>query len=122
MVTLNFKNGNVEKYDLQNDISRDEFNRLGRCLSNKDSETITGIWFNTENHGITLPSPKRFRRVSFYGELIKKNDEIKGEKIVIQADESQLTITSFYRKNGRMAKVELFNIGKQIFNPERRLQ
>ena len=117
MVTLNFKDGRIEKFNLKDDTSREKFNSLGQCFSTKGSEVVTGIWFNTENHGITLPSPKRFRRVSFFGEIVYKNGEPKGERITVHADQVRMSITSWYRENGKMAKVELFKIGKQIFNP-----
>ncbi len=111
MVTLNLKNGNTLKLDISKKSDREKFNSLGQ--SSSDSDTITGIWFNTENHGITLPTPRKFRRVFFYGELLMNEDsKPKGEQITIKADDVRMTVTSYYRASGKMARVDLWHTGR----------
>ena len=112
MVTLNLKNGETLKLDIREEADRERFNSLGQATS-KDSETITGIWFNTENHGITLPTPRKFRRVFFYGELLTSEDgQPTGEQITVQADGIRMIVTSYYRKQGKMARVDLWCTGQ----------
>jgi len=55
----------------------------------------------------------------FFGELLldKKSNEVKGEKIIIQADNVRLTITGYDRKEGTMHRIHVKNTGKQRFNP-----
>lgn len=114
MVTLNLVNGETLKLDIAKKADRERFNSLGQSSSNNDSKSsITGIWFNTENHGITLPIPRKFRRVFFYGELLMgKGDQPTGEVITIQADDVRMTVTSYYRKEGKMARVDLLHTGR----------
>ena len=120
MITLNLKNGTTKSFNIRKDHDRDELNSLGRGSSKLDSEVITAIWLKTENHAITLPIPQRFRRVLFFGELLfdKKSKKVNGEKIIIQADDVRLTITTYDRKEGTMHRVFMKKVGKQRFNPD----
>lgn len=118
MVILNFKDGSSRKLDLREKADRDELNRIGGTPT--AVATVTGVWVNSDKFSVTLPMPQRFRRVSFYGELVihPKGGE-RGEKVVLQADDIQQAVTLYYGEAPKMTRIDLTKMGKQIFRPER---
>lgn len=121
MVTLNLKDGSTLKLDLSKDADRERFNFLGQNLSSKrNSEIVTGLWLLAEGQpAVTLPLPKRFRRVFFYVEPLMKreSDELMGEVIRLQADDVCLVVTRYYREGGKMVRVDLQHTGKPRYSP-----
>lgn len=121
MVTLNLKDGSTLKLDLSKDADRERFNFLGQALSSKNnSEIVTGLWLLAEGQpAVTLPLPKRFRRVFFYVEPLMKreSDELMGEVIRLQADDVCLVVTRYYREGGKMVRVDLQHTGKPRYSP-----
>jgi len=117
MVTLNLKDGRTLKLDLSNEADRERFNSLGQS-SSKNSETVTGLWLITEGQpAVTLPLPKRFRRVFFYVESLidKRSGEQRGDVIRIQADDVCMVVTRY--NNERMVRVDLQHTGRSMFSP-----
>lgn len=121
MVTLNLKDGSTLKLDLSKAADRERFNFLGQALSSKNnSEIVTGLWLLAEGQpAVTLPLPKRFRRVFFYVEPLMKreSDELMGEVIRVQADDVCLVVTRYYREGGKMVRVDLQHTGKPRYSP-----
>lgn len=121
MVTLNLKDGSTLKLDLSKDADREKFNSLGQALSSKNnSEIVTGLWLLAEGQpAVTLPLPKRFRRVFFYVEPLtdRESGELRGEVIRLQADDVCAVITRYYREGGKMVRVDLQHTGKPRYSP-----
>jgi len=121
MITLNLKDGSTLKLDLSKDTDRERFNFLGQNLSSKNnSEVVTGLWLLADGQpAVTLPLPKRFRRVFFYVEPLfdRASDEIRGEVIRLQADDVCSVITRYYREGSKMVRVDLQHTGKPRFSP-----
>lgn len=120
MVTLNLKDGSTLKLDLSKEADREKFNSLGQSLSSNTSETVTGLWLLAEGQpAVTLPLPKRFRRVFFYVDAMRDREsgELRGEVIRLQADDVCMVITRYYKENGKMVRVDLQHTGKPRFSP-----
>lgn len=120
MIILNLKDGSALKLDLKMDTDRERFNFLGQNLTSKNSEVVTGIWLQPDEAepSITLPLPKRFRRVFFYAELLRDAEGIlRGERIRVQADEVCLIVTRYYKENGKRINIDLQHTGKSRFFP-----
>lgn len=121
MINLNLKDGSTLKLDLSKEPDREKFNTLGQCLSSKNnSEIVTGLWLLAEGQpAVTLPIPKRFRRVFFYVEPLtdKQTSELRGEVIRMQADDVCTIITRYYKESGKMVRVDLQKTGEPRFSP-----
>lgn len=116
MVTLNLKDGSTLKLDLSKETDREKFNSLGQRLSSKlNSEVVTGLWLLADGQpAVTLPLPKKFRRVFFYVDPLtdRASGELRGEVVKIQSDDVCLVITRYYREGGKMVRVDLQHTGK----------
>lgn len=121
MITLNLKDGSTLKLDLSKEPDREKFNSLGQSLSSKNnSEVVTGLWLLADGQpAVTLPLPKRFRRVFFYVEPLvdRASGELRGEVIRMQADDVCSVITRYYREGSKMVRVDLQHTGKPRFSP-----
>lgn len=118
MVTLNLKDGSTLKLDLSNEADREKFNQLGHPTNN--SQAVTGLWLLNEGQpAITLPLPKRFRRVFFFVDTLKdkSSGDLRGDVIRVQADDVCLVVTRYYKENGKMVRVDLQHTGKPRFSP-----
>lgn len=119
MVTLNLKDGSTLKLDLSKEQDRERFNSLGHAASTKSAEVVTGLWLHTKDQPvITLPIPKKFRKIYFYSEYLidKESQEKRGEVIRIQADDVCLMVTRYYKENA-MVRVDLLKTGIPRFSP-----
>lgn len=121
MVTLNLKDGSTLKLDLSKATDRERFNFLGQNLSSKrNSEIVTGLWLLADGQpAVTLPLPKRFRRVFFYVDPLidRESGDLRGEVIRVQCDDVCQVITRYYREGGKMVRVDLQHTGKPRFSP-----
>ena len=118
MIILNLKDGSTKCFDLSDVEEIGRFNDWGQ---NPDVKIkITGFTILTDQHKAALPTPQRFRRVSFFGEVIKKNGEPKGERLTVQADDVRIVTTAYYGEEPKMVKAFIKKIGKQMFTPEKK--
>jgi hypothetical protein len=121
VIKLNRKDGQTLSFDLTCEKDNDALNDI---LGNKESmEAITGIGclHNTFWHALT--KPKKFRNVQFSVEQLlgKKEGETstKGERIICQADDIQLTILIYHNVRPKMTRIEMKKIGKLRFVPKK---
>ena len=121
MIKINKSDGGTLSFELN---GLDRLDELKRNLEDRGFvEAITGIssLHNTFWHAI--PKPKRFRKVRYFVEHVKRNKrgvpvEV-GEKIICQADDVQLSVLVYYSIRPKMTRIELRKIGKQRFTPSK---
>ena len=121
MIKVNTKDGSTLSFDMCDDKERKSVTGLLKERLFRDSVTGLSSLHNTFWHA--LLRPKRFRNVQYFveQEIDRRNGDevVKGEKIICQADDVQLSILIYYNARPKMARIELKKVGKQRFIPER---
>ena len=114
MVVLNFRDGRTEKFNLADTAEARRLNGIGN--DPQAASRVSGLWLKIDERSTTLPIPKRFRRVSFFGEsLIRGDGEHIGERLVIQADDIEVSATMW--TSGSMTKIETTKTGRRVWAP-----
>ena len=121
MIKVNFKDGSTIDFDLQKDEDNAQWLEWS---SVKDfQKKITGIGILHQKKFLTLPFPKRFRKVRFYADLVythkKGVKRLLGERIVCHADEVKYSLLMYtYDKPPPpvLCRVDVEKIGKQMFS------
>jgi hypothetical protein len=119
MLKVNFKDGSTLEFNLARD---DDLRQWQEWSSVPDFQgRITGVGIVHCKRFMTVPLPKRFRRVRFYAELVfgKKNGEqqLIGERLTCHADETKFTLL-VYTGNPPppvLCRFDVEKIGKQMF-------
>ena len=116
MIALNLKQGLTKKFDLSN---QDDLRRF-ESFTQTNKNQITGIWVvNEEKSSSVIPMPQQFRSINFYAsQIFGKNEQLIGERVIVQADSVRLTVTNFFMKDPKMVKINLERTGKQLFIPQ----
>lgn len=114
MIVLNRRDGRTERFDLGDEDDARRLNGVGN--DPKAAAEITGFSLKSEGRSTTLPTPKRFRRVSFWGEVVKDGEgKAVGERLTIQADDVEVAATVWASSGS--AKLEVWRKGRRVFSP-----
>ncbi len=121
MIKVNLRDGTTLAFDLQ---KQDDFQQWLEWSSVKDFQSrITGIGILHNKKFITLPFPKRFKKIKFYADLVysEKRDGDKrllGERLVCHADEIKFSVLVYTYNNPpppMLCRLDMERIGKQMF-------
>jgi len=120
MIKVNFKDGTTLALDLSSD---DDLKQWEEWSNAKDFQgRITGIGILHNKRFLTIPYPKRFRRIRFYADLVyserKGERKLMGEKLTCHADEIKLTLLVYTYKDPPppvLCRMDMERIGKQMF-------
>ena len=120
MIKVNFKDGTTLAFDLQKEDDRQQWLEWS---SVRDFQTrITGVGILHDKRFITLPFPKRFKKIRFYAELVfseKKGEKrLLGERLVCHADETKVSMLVYTYNNPPppvLCRIDVERIGKQMF-------
>lgn len=114
MIVLNRRDGKTERFDLADEAETKRLNVLG--ADPQAASAITGFALKIEGRSTTLPTPKRFRRVSFFAEVVRDRDgSVVGERLSVQADEIEVSATMWILTDS--ARVEIWKKGRRVFSP-----
>lgn len=120
MVKVNFRDGTTLQFDLNKE---DDMKQWLEWSSVPDFQRrITGVGILHNKRFLTVPYPKRFRKIQFFAELVyseKKGEKrLLGEKLICHADEIKLTMLVYTYKNPPppiLSRIDMERIGKQMF-------
>lgn len=120
MVKVNLKDGTTLAFDL---LKADDQQQWLEWSSVPDfQKRITGVGILHNKKFITLPLPKRFKKIRFYAELVYKErageKSLLGEKLTCHADEVKMTMMVYTHSNTPppvLCRLDIERIGKQMF-------
>lgn len=120
MLKVNFKDGTTLEFDL--DVAEDVRQWDEWSNASDFQGRITGIGILHNKRFLTLPCPKKFRKVRFYADLVysekKGESRLMGERIVCHADDIKLQLLVYTYKNPPppvLCRMDMEKIGKQMF-------
>jgi len=133
MIKVNFRDGDTLSFDLSRDEDRVQWDEW--TAQPDFQRRISGLGILHNKRFITLPYPKRFRRVTFNAELIYKTNKegekfVLGEQVICHADKVRFTLFVFtYNTQNKSAcsecdtypappvacRVSIEHVGKQLF-------
>lgn len=119
MVTLNLEDGSTRKFNLQLPEDLSSLNSLGS--DPRFIARVRAIWISTEQQTETMPMPKGFRRFHLWADLVRTdgaNPRVKGERLVLQADDIAVSLTAYYGPVPRMTRVDVQRTGKLRWAPQ----
>ena len=120
MIKVNFNDGTTLAFDL---TKKADWKQWSEWSSSPDfQKKITGAGILHCKRFLTIPFPKRFKRIQFFAELVysarKGEKKLVGEKLICHADEIKLTMLVYTYKNPPppvFSRIDIERIGKQMF-------
>lgn len=120
MVKVTFNDGTTLGFDLNNGDDRKQWEEWSMVEDFQSKITSVGIIYNKKF--ITVPFPRRFRRVRFYAELVwqEKNGKkrLLGERVICHADEVKTSLLVYTYNNPPppvLSRIDVERVGKQMF-------
>ena len=120
MIKVNFRDGTTLAFDLNKEADRKQWLEWSSVADFQ--KRITGVGILHNKRFLTVPFPKRFRKIQFFAELVyseKKGEKrLLGEKLICHADEIKLTVLVYTYKDPPppvLSRIDMERIGKQMF-------
>jgi len=120
MIKVNFKDGTTLEFDLTKEDDQRQWAEWSSTLDFQNRITGAGILHN--KRFLTVPLPKKFRRVKFYADLVhsqKRGEKrLLGERLICHADDVKLSLMVYTYNNPPppvLSRIDLERTGKQMF-------
>lgn len=120
MIKVNFRDGTTLAFDLSKDDDKRQWLEWSGIQDFQSK--ITGIGILNDKKFHTIPHPKRFKKITFYAELVFSEKKGKrrqlGERLVCHADNVKLELLVYTYTNPPppvLARIDIGKIGKQMF-------